>query len=246
MDGDLIGINSMILSPSGASAGVGFAVPSSMVRRVVESAVGGDTAVSRAWLGVSTSAVTAAEAARLDMDRPRGVIVNSVYRGGPAAEAGIRQGDVITAVGGQAIEDVSSLNFRIGTIRPGEQVELTLLRGGAERTVRARVETPPGDPTPQTVTIGGRNPFSGAVVADLSPALADQIGADPMAGGVILTGVSGRSYAAAAGFRPGDILRTLNGEQIGSTAELQQALNQQQRGWDVVILRNGQEVRGRF
>ena len=246
MDGDLIGINSMILSPSGGSAGVGFAVPSSMVRRVVESAVGGDTAVSRAWLGASTSAVTAAEAARLNMDRPRGVIVNSVYRGGPAAEAGIRQGDVITAVGGQAIEDVSSLNFRIGTIRPGEQVELTLLRGGAERTVRARVETPPGDPTPQTVTIGGRNPFSGAVVADLSPALADQIGADPMAGGVILTGVSGRSYAAAAGFRPGDILRTLNGEQIGSTAELQQALNQQQRGWDVVILRNGQEVRGRF
>lgn len=246
MDGDLIGINSMILSPSGASAGVGFAVPSSMVRRVVESAVGGDTAVSRAWLGASTSAVTAAEAARLNMERPRGVIVNSVYRGGPAAEAGIRQGDVITAVGGQAIEDVSSLNFRIGTIRPGEQVELTLLRGGAERTVRARVETPPGDTTPQTVTIGGRNPFTGAVVADLTPAFADQIGADPMAGGVILMGVSGRSYAAAAGFRRGDILRSINGEQIGSTAELQQTLNATQRGWDVVILRNGQEVRGRF
>ncbi len=246
MDGDLIGINSMILSPSGASAGVGFAVPSSMVRRVVDSAVGGDTVVARAWLGASTTAVTASDAARLRMDRPRGVLVNSVYRGGPAADAGIREGDVITAVGGQAIEDVSALNFRIGTIRPGEQVELTLLRDGAERTVRARVETPPGDPSPQTVTIGGRNPFTGAVVADLSPAFADLIGADPMSSGVILMGVSGRSYAAAAGFRRGDIVRTLNGQQIGSTAQLQQALNGTERGWDVVIVRNGQEVRGRF
>lgn len=246
MDGDLIGINSMILSPSGASAGVGFAIPASMVRRVVESAAGGETAVVRAWLGAATSPMTSNEASRLGMDRPRGVIVDSVYRGGPAAEAGVRAGDVILSVGGQAVDDPSSLNFRIGVVRPGDAVDLTVWRDGREQGLTARVEAPPGDPTPQTVTIGGRNPFTGAVVADLTPALADQIGADPMAGGVILTGVSGRSYAAAAGFRAGDIIRTLNGQRIGSTRELQQILSQTQRGWDVVILRNGQEVRGRF
>ena len=246
MDGDLIGINTMILSPSGTSAGVGFAVPSAMVRRVVESAAGGETAVTRAWLGVSAAPVTASDASRLGLGHPRGVLVNSVYRGGPAANAGVRQGDVITAVGGQTVDDAASLNFRIGVVRPGEQVELTVVRDGAERTLRARVEAPPGDATPATVTIGGRNPFTGAVVANLTPALADQIGADPMAGGVILTGVSGRSYAAAAGFRPGDIVRSLNGQSVGSTRELEQLLSSTERGWDIVILRNGQEVRGRF
>ncbi len=246
MDGDLIGINTMILSPSGTSAGVGFAVPSAMVRRVVESAAGGETAVTRAWLGVSAAPVTANDATRLGLGHPRGVLVNSVYRGGPAANAGVRQGDVITAVGGQTVDDAAALNFRIGVVRPGEQVELTVVRDGAERTLRARVEAPPGDATPATVTIGGRNPFTGAVVANLTPALADQIGADPMAGGVILTGVSGRSYAAAAGFRPGDIVRSLNGQSVGSTRELEQMLSNTERGWDIVILRNGQEVRGRF
>ncbi|WP_029087790.1 Do family serine endopeptidase [Brevundimonas aveniformis] len=246
MDGDLIGINTMILSPSGTSAGVGFAVPSAMVRRVVESAAGGETAVTRAWLGVSAAPVTASDASRLGLGHPRGVLVNSVYRGGPAANAGVRQGDVITAVGGQTVDDAAALNFRIGVVRPGEQVELTVVRDGAERTLRARVEAPPGDATPATVTIGGRNPFTGAVVANLTPALADQIGADPMADGVILTGVSGRSYAAAAGFRPGDIVRSLNGQSVGSTRELEQLLSSTERGWDIVILRNGQEVRGRF
>ena len=246
MDGDLIGINTMILSPSGTSAGVGFAVPSAMVRRVVESAAGGETAVTRAWLGASVSPMTSNEANRIGMDRPRGVIVNSVYRGSPAATAGVREGDVITAVGGQAVDDAAALNFRIGVVRPGEQVELTVFRDGTERTVRARVEAPPGDATPQTVTIGGRNPFTGAAVADLTPALADQIGVDPTTGGVILTGVSGRSYAAAAGFRPGDIVRSLNGQTITSSHQLQQVIEGTERGWDIVILRNGQEVRGRF
>ena len=246
MDGDLIGINTMILSPSGTSAGVGFAVPAAMVRRVVESAAGGETAVERAWLGASVSPMTTNEANRLGMDSPRGVIVNSVYRGGPAAAAGVRQGDVITHVAGQSVDDAAALNFRIGVVRPGEQVELTVFRDGAERTLNARVAVPPGDATPETVTIGGRNPFTGAAVADLTPALADRIGADPMAGGVILTGVSGRSYAAAAGFRPGDIIRSVNGQDVASVAQLQAVLNQPTRGWQATIVRNGQEIQGRW
>lgn len=246
MDGDLIGINTMILSPSGTSAGVGFAVPAAMVRRVVESAAGGETVVERAWLGASVSPMTTNEANRLGMDTPRGVIVNNVYRGGPAAAAGVRQGDVITHVAGQAVDDAAALNFRIGVVRPGEQVALTVFRDGSERTLNARVAVPPGDATPETVTIGGRNPFTGAAVADLTPALADRIGADPMAGGVILTGVSGRSYAAAAGFRPGDVVRSLNGQEITSSRQLQQLIEATPRGWDIVILRNGQEIRGRF
>ncbi|WP_296817311.1 Do family serine endopeptidase [Brevundimonas sp.] len=246
MDGDLIGINSMILSPSGTSAGIGFAVPASMVRRVVESAAGGETAVVRPWLGVSAEAVTSEEARRLGLDRPRGVIVSDVYRNGPAARAGVRAGDVITAIGGVEIEDVASMNYRVGVARPGDTLQLTVFRDGRETTLRAEAEAPPGDPTPATVVLGGRNPFSGAQVADLSPALADQLGVDPVSGGVLLAGVSGRSYAAAAGFRRGDIIRSLNGQRVTSTRQLQQLLNQPQRAWEVTIVRDGREVTGRF
>ena len=94
--------------------------------------------------------------------------------------------------------------------------------------------------------LGGRNPFSGAQVADLSPALADQLGADPVAGGVILAGVSGRSYAAASGFRRGDIIRSINGQRITSVRQLEQLLSQAQRGWQVTIVRDGREITGRF
>ena len=246
MDGDLIGINSMILSPSGTSAGIGLAIPASMVRRVVESAAGGETAVVRPWLGVSASIVTADIAREIGLNRPRGVRIDDVYRGGPAASAGVRAGDVITAIGGVEIDDVASMNYRVGVARPGDTVELTVFRDGNERTVRAEVEAPPGDPTPQTFVLGGRNPFSGAQVADLSPALADQLGADPVAGGVILAGVSGRSYAAASGFRRGDIIRSINGQRITSVRQLEQLLSQAQRGWQVTIVRDGREITGRF
>lgn len=245
MDGDLIGINTMILSPSGTNAGVGFAIPASMVRRVVESAAGGETAVVRAWLGASTSPMTTNEANRIGLDRPRGVLVGELYRGGPAAEAGVREGDVILAVGGQAVEDTAALNFRIGVVRPGDDVELTLFRDGQERTVSVTVEAPPGNPTPQPLTLGGRNPLTGVAVAELNPAFADQIGADPTARGVIIVGAGGRTYAAAANFQRGDIVRAVNGQSITSAQQLQQVLNQSQR-WEFTILRNGQEVTGRF
>ena len=246
MDGDLIGINSMILSPSGASAGVGFAIPASMIRRVVDSATGGETSVQRAWLGVGAARMTANEATRIGLDRPRGVIVESVYRGGPAASAGVRQGDVITAVGGHEIDDVASLNFRVGVIRPGDEAQLTVFRDGREQTLTARVAAPPGDPNPTAVVLGGRNPFSGAAVADLTPAFADSIGVSPTQRGVIVAHLSGRSYAAAAGFQRGDIIRAVNGQDVGSVAQLQQVLNQPTRGWQATIIRNGQEVQGRW
>jgi len=172
--------------------------------------------------------------------------VRDVYRGGPAAEAGVRSGDVILTVGGVEVSDPTSLNYRIGIARPGDRVPVTLVRDGREVAVTVRAEAPPGDASPQTYAIQGRNPLSGATVADLTPALADQLGADPVSGGVILAGVSGRSYAAAAGFQRGDIVRAVNGSRIGSVRELEEVLARNHRGWEVTIVRNGREVTGRF
>jgi S1-C subfamily serine protease len=115
MDGDLIGINTAIFSRSGSSSGVGFAVPATMVRRVVDSAVGGATAVVRPWLGVKGETVSADMARSLGLERPQGLVVTEVYAGGPGARAGLREGDVITAIDGAEVNDQGGLNFRVGT-----------------------------------------------------------------------------------------------------------------------------------
>ena len=246
MDGDLIGINTAIFSRSGTSAGVGFAVPAQTVRQVLESALGGAEAVIRPWLGVRSEPVTAEIARSLGLPRPQGVLVTSLYPGGPGDRAGIREGDVITAVDGVEINDASGLNFRVGSRRPGERAQIAVLRDGGSQVVNATVQPLPGDRDPDQVLIE-RGLMAGATVAAYSPALADRIGGDAFAAGegVIVTRLSGRGYAARAGFRPGDIVREINGREIGSVAELQQALAASAR-WDVTIERRGQRISGRF
>ena len=140
MDGDLIGINTAIFSRSGSSSGVGFAVPAVMVRRVVDSAVGGATSVIRPWLGVKGDTVSSEIAGSLGLSRPQGLVVTEIYPDSPAARAGIRQGDVITAVDGAEINDQGGLNYRVGTRAPNDTVQVTVLRDGRSQTLSARVQ----------------------------------------------------------------------------------------------------------
>lgn len=246
MDGRLIGINTAIFSRSGTSSGVGFAVPASMVRRVVESATGGASSVVRPWLGARTTAVTADAARSLGLSRPQGVIVTDLYPGGPAARAGLREGDIITAIDGAEVNDPGGLNFRIGTRRPGDTTRVAILRGGSAQTLDVRVDEPPATPAREQRVIEGRNPLSGAQVVNLSPAVADELGLDPLIGeGVLITAVSGRGSAASVGFRPGDIVRQVNGQRVTTTRQLEQLLSAQQ-GWAITIERNGQLITGRW
>ncbi|MBC6980649.1 DegQ family serine endoprotease [Caulobacter sp. 17J80-11] len=247
MDGDLVGVNTAIFSRSGTSSGVSFAIPSAMVRRVVESAVGGGQTVVRPWLGVKSEPVTAEIARSLALPRPEGVLVADVYPNGPGARAGLRQGDVVLSVDGGAVNDTAGLNFRVATRRPGDTVTLAVLREGRQQTLKARVEPPPASPAKEERTLDGQNPMNGAVVANLSPASADELGLDPFAGpGVVVTRISGRSYAGSAGFRPGDIVREVNGRRIQSTRDLLAALGEPARGWAVTIERDGRLITGQF
>ena len=243
MDGDLIGINTAIFSRSGSSAGVGFAVPAAMVKRVVDSALGGATTVVRPWLGVKGDTVTGDIAGSLGLTRPQGVVVTDVYANGPAARAGVRQGDVITAVDGQEINDQGGLNYRVGSRNPNDQVQVAILRDGRAQTLTVRVQPLPGDADPkQGVTIAA-GPFAGAEVVALNPALADRLGGDPFATGVIVTGVSGRGYAARAGFRQNDLIVSINGRAIASARDVETSSSG--RGpWEVVVNRGGRQIRG--
>src|SRR5580698_7057725 len=227
MNGDLIGVNTAILSGSGTSSGVGFAIPAALAKQVVTTALGGGHVVVRPWLGLRPQALTPEMARSFGLASPQGVLASDLWPDGPAARAGIARGDVIVSINGQAVNDPTSLNYSVATLSPGVSVTLLVRKaGGGEHTVTARLATPPDTPAKDERTLSGRNPLNGAVVMNLSPAAADQLGLDPFSGvGVVVTGVSG-GFAANLGLQPGDFIREVNGAPISTVASLAAALAQ--------------------
>jgi Do/DeqQ family serine protease len=237
MDGDLIGINTAIFSRSGSSSGVGFAVPATMVKRVVDSAVGGATAVVRPWLGVKGEAVSAEIARSLGLDRPQGVVVSQVYPGGPGDRAGLREGDIITAVDGAEVNDQGGLNYRVGTREPNDTVQVTVLRDGRTQQIDARVQRLPGDPDIDRATVIQSGGLSGAQVLALNPALADSLGGDPFTSGVIVGRVASNSYAQrGARVQAGDVIVAVNDRPVTSPEQLTEL----PRGSQLLVERRGQ------
>ena len=246
MNGDMIGMNTAIMSQSGTSSGVGFAIPAALVKRVVEAAIGGGSAASaRPWLGLKTQIVNADLAKSMGLDRPEGVLVTDVYPTGPAARSGLRQGDLILSIDGQAVNDESTLNYRVMTHRPGEEVALKVRRDhGASSVVRVRIEAPPGNLATDGLRISGRNPLDGATVTNLSPAVAEQLGLDAFTAksGVLVTKV-GPGLAANVGVRPGDIILGIDGRAVPTVAALRAVLNAATGpGWRVTVQRGGQVI----
>jgi serine protease Do len=239
-DGRLAGINTAIYSRTGQYAGIGFATPANLVRRVVEGALGGG--VKLPWIGVDGQAVTEQIAQAMNLSRPGGVVLKSVYPGGPAAAAGLKTGDVILQVDGVDVDDMEGLNYRIATHRPGEIVKLRVASGRQSREVSVTVAVPPENPPRQLTTIDGRNPLTGARVENLSPAVASDLQLDFSARGVVIVSTNENSPSGSYGFKPGDIVRSINGAQIHSVGELQRALESAPGRWDLIIDRGGQQL----
>ena len=246
MDGDLIGINSAILSRSGTSSGVGFAVPAALVRQVLDTAAGGARRVVRPYLGVRTTEVTSANLRELGLTRPEGLLVGAVTPGSPAERAGLRPGDVILELSDAAVNDPSTLNFQIATHRPGDSVPLTVRRNGRTETVRARLDATPELPQERR-TLAGAHPLSGAIVANLSPDILEPAGLTMLDAptGVLIVD-PGAGYAGRqAGFRRMDLIREVNGREVRTVQDLQSVMSES-RGWRITVLRGGRELVGNF
>jgi Do/DeqQ family serine protease len=245
LTGRLVGINTAIFSRSGGSQGIGFAIPANMVRVVVASAMSGGAEVKRPWLGAKLQQVTADIADSMGLKRPAGALVASVTPGGPAEHAGIKAGDVIMSVDTQAVDDVNAFDYRFATKPLGGTATLGLLRGGHDLSVKVALQIAPATPRDE-ITIRSRSPFSGAKVANLSPALADELQLQNADEGVVVVDVDNGSYASNLGFRRGDIIVSVNGEPIAKTHDLARATSSPNRSWKIVIRRGGQQISAVF
>jgi len=239
-DGKLAGINTAIYSRTGEYAGIGFATPANLVRRVVEGALGGG--VKLPWFGADGQPVTAQIAQAMDLPRPGGVLIKNVYGGSPAAQAGLKPGDVVLQIDRIDVDDMQALNYRVATHHPGDFVKVRIANGRKTREVSLTVATPPESTPRQLTSIGGRNPLTGARVENLSPAVASDMQLDFSARGVVVVSTSDNTPSDSYGFQPGDIIRAINGHEIRSVGELQRALDAAGGRWDMVIQRGGQRL----
>ncbi|HVY19002.1 MAG TPA: Do family serine endopeptidase [Bauldia sp.] len=245
MEGRLIGINRMIVSPSGASSGIGFAIPSNLVHTVIAAAATG-AAPRRPWLGAELQSVTPELAASLNLDTPSGVLVASVVTSGPCAVAGMKVGDLVTSIDGDAVDDLGALNYRLATKPIGGETKLGVLRDGKKYTATVALEAAPETPPREKRLIAGDTAFAGLTVLNLSPAVAEELGYDGGGNGVIVSDVADNSNAAEAGFARGDVIAEINGAAITSTKGLADAVAEKRRYFDLVVKRDGRSIRLRM
>jgi Do/DeqQ family serine protease len=239
MTGRLVGINTAIFSQSGGNVGIGFAIPGSMVRAVVESAKSGNRIVRRPWLGASLQAVSQDIADGMKLDRPQGALVASVRERGPAHDAGLRRGDVILEVDGRAVDDPESFGYRFALKGISGETPVTVLRDGKRLTLTMRLMAPPELPPRDPVKVRTRTPLGGAALINASPAAAEELQVDASEG-VIITEIDEGSPAQLVGFQKGDVVLAINGEKIGTTRDLDRIMRGGGQVWQFTINRGGQ------
>lgn len=237
-NGSLIGINSQILSPSGGSIGIGFAIPSNMARDVLDQLVKHGK-VSRGHLGIVVQSVTEDIADSLKLSSARGVIVSQIQEGSAAERAGIQRGDVIVALNGNAVSEPNIFRNDIAGTPPGRTVTLRISRGGNEQELRATLgEFAPTERPVRTDQDDSSEPKTndgslGLAVQPITPALAQQLGVDRETQGLVVTAIDPSGPAADAGIQPGDVIEQVNQQPVRTVAELRDAV---QRSGDTPML----------
>jgi serine protease Do len=227
-NGELIGINSQILSPSGGNIGIGFAIPANMAKNVMDQLIKSGK-VRRGKIGVTIQQVTSDIASSLGLKDVRGALVNGVEQGGPAERAGIQRGDVIVGLNGQPVDDSNSLRNRIAGTQPGNEVNVTFLRNGKEQSAKVTL----GELTSANArgeSDGGSGDSSspgklGMTVQALTADIARQLRLPPTTQGVVITDLDPAGPAAEASLQQGDVIEEVNRQPVKSPSELASAID---------------------
>ncbi len=232
-NGELIGINSQILSPSGGNIGIGFAIPSNMAKAVMDQLLKTGK-VRRGMLGVTIQPINSDLASSLSLPTARGAIVTSVAPGGPAEKAGIKRGDVITAINNQPVIDDNSLRNLVASKAPGANVDVTARRDGREQNFQVALaelpDRPQADDSEDTSSnkggTGTSNNRYGLTVQPLTAEMSSRYNLDADDQGLLVTKVDPAGSAASAGIRQGDLIQEVNRQPVKTVTEFTAALQQ--------------------
>ncbi len=241
MDGGLVGINTAIFSKSGGSLGIGFAIPSNIVRAVI-AGIGSGGKFVRPWFGATGQEMSQDIAFSLGLERPTGVLISEIYEGAAADASGVRVGDVILAVNGREVNNPDALKNRIATYPIGETVTLRVWRRQKELALTMKLARAPELPPRDATELRGRQPIAGATVANMSPALAEELNMDPYAKGVLIVDIKRGSNAHRLRFRIGDFIVAINGAKIETVAGLTRILESDVPRWRIDINRGGRPL----
>ena len=234
VNGDLVGINTAILSKGGGSNGIGFAIPSNLVQNFVD----------QPWAGVTGQGVDAAMADALGLSRPEGVMISDLHPDSPFRAAGLAVGDVILALDGAATDSPQEVMFRLAALGIGREVVVKYLHDGDEAETKLTLIAPPDSPPREAMTLQGDRVLRGLSVSRINPAVAAELDLPDSSDGVVVTGADG--LAARVGLRPGDVIRAINGTAVERPADVEALTAPVQRRWAVEVLRDGEPMLLRF
>ena len=241
LNGALMGINTAIYSQSGGSVGIGFAIPAAMVRSVVAGIVTTGKPI-RPWLGAAGQSVTAEIAASLGLPRPVGVLVTDIYPGGAAEQAGLRKSDIIVAINNRELEGAESLRFRTATLPVGQKATLHIVREGKGVQIQIPLIAAPDKPPAEMTEIEGRNLLAGASIANINPAIIEELGLNLMENGVLIVKIRRGSTAQKVKLRPGDVLVKLNNAQIRNVEDAKRTLDTPNQRNQISVKRDGKVI----
>ena len=242
--GRLVGINTAIISRSGGSQGVGFAIPADLVAQVVAQAQAGETRFRRPWAGVAAQAVDAELAEAFGISPPAGVALTELHPQSPLRSAGLRPGDVILEIDASPVNTPQELHFRMAAGGIGGEAELRYLREGTAEEVAIARAPAPETPRRDRMEISGNVALRGLKAETVNPAVITENALPVTARGVHVRAV--RDRAARVGLRAGDLIHAVNGHRVESTGELAEALRMRTRLWEIQYERDGQRGALRF
>ena len=237
MSGKLVGINTMIFSQTGGSVGIGFAIPSNLVRLFADNAIAGRK-IERPWIGAQLDTVTRDMAQNLGLERISGAVVVRLTNDGPAQKAGLQLGDVIVAVDDFDVGDAHSVHYRMTTRGIGNTTRLRVIRNRKAIEIAVPLVAAPKPGRDDVRNLSGNHPFDGARVSNILPSVADELNLTDTEG-VVIVAVRSGGIAARLGFQPGDVILQIGRTKITDVMMLDKITREPQRIWRVTISRNG-------
>ncbi|PYS34835.1 MAG: hypothetical protein DMG14_28510 [Acidobacteria bacterium] len=244
--GELIGVNTAILSPSGGNLGIGFAVPSNMVRTVMDQIIKTGK-VTRGYLGVIIQDITPELASAMKLGPTRGALISDIDPKGPAAQSGLQAGDVIVEANGKAIDDQRMLRLMVSSMAPGSQINLRVLRNGQSRNLMLTLGELPVQETASAQSNSRQKPSPpdttqprlGIAVTELTPDITEQLQLPKTVKGVVIADIEPGSAAAESGLQVGDVVQEVNRKPVGTVNDFRSEIST--RGSDPILLRVNRE-----